>query len=68
MRRARADSTGPSIDAREHLLSRLREHVLADVLAGHSLDDVDDWLDGVDGLGHEEQAALWLYGWVSADR
>jgi hypothetical protein len=49
------------------LLARLREHVLADVLAGHSLDEVDDWLDGVEGLGREEPAALWLYGWVSAE-
>jgi hypothetical protein len=49
-------------------LVRLREHVLADVLAGHSLDEVDDWLDGVTGLGQEDHAALWLYGWVSADR
>jgi hypothetical protein len=44
------------------------EHVLADVLAAHSLEEVDDWLEGVDGLGREERAALWLYGWVSADR
>jgi hypothetical protein len=28
--------------------------VLADVLAGHSLDEVDDWLEGVEGLGREE--------------
>jgi hypothetical protein len=68
VRRARAGFTGPSVDARELLHARLREHVLADVLAGHSLDEVDDWLEGVDGLGHEEQAALWLYGWVSTDR
>jgi hypothetical protein len=60
--------TGPSADAHEQILARLREHVLADVVAGHSLDEVDDWLDGVDGLGQEEHAALWLYGWVSADR
>jgi hypothetical protein len=54
-------------DPREQLLARLREHVLADVLAGHSLDEVDDWLEGVEGLGREERAALWLYGWVSAE-
>lgn len=59
--------TGPSADPREQLLARLREHVLADVLAGHSLDEVDDWLEGVEGLGREERAALWLYGWVSAE-
>jgi hypothetical protein len=59
--------TGPSADPREQLLARLREHVLADVLAGHSLDEVDDWLEGVEGPGREERAALWLYGWVSAE-
>jgi hypothetical protein len=25
--------------------------VLADVLAGHSREEVDDWLEGVDGVG-----------------
>jgi hypothetical protein len=68
VRRARAGFTGPSADPHEQLLAGLREHVLADVLAGHSLDEVDDWLDGVADLGREDQAALWLYGWVSADR
>ena len=38
------------------------------MLASHSLEEVDDWLEGVDGLGREERAALWLDGWVSADR
>jgi hypothetical protein len=59
---------GPSADPPEQFLARLRQHVLADVLAGHSLEEVDDWLEGVDGLGREARAALWLYGWVSADR
>ena len=65
-RRARAG--GPSADPSEQFLARLRQHVLNDVLAGHSLEEVDDWLEGVDGLGREARAALWLYGWVSADR
>jgi hypothetical protein len=30
------------------------------VLAGHSLEEVDDWVEGVDGPGRAEQAALWL--------
>jgi hypothetical protein len=38
------------------------------VLAGHSLEEVDDRLEGDEGLGRDEQAALWLYGWVSPDR
>jgi hypothetical protein len=66
VRRARAG--GPSADPPEQFLASLREHVLADVLASHSLEEVDDWLEGVDGLGREERAALWLNGWVSADR
>jgi hypothetical protein len=63
VRRARAG--GPSADPPEQFLARLREHVLADVLAGHSLEEGDDWLEGI---GREERAALWLCGWVSADR
>ena len=54
VRRARAG--GPSADPPEQFL------------ASHSPEEVDDWLEGVDGLGREERAALWLYGWVSADR
>jgi hypothetical protein len=53
-------ATGPSADPREQLLARLREHVLADVLAGHSLDEVDDWLEGVEGLGREERGVVAL--------
>lgn len=67
VRRARPGFTGPSADPHEQLLARLRKHMPADVLAGDSLDEVDEWLDGVAGLGQEDQSALWLYGWVSAD-
>lgn len=54
--------------AHKKLIARTRAQVLADVQAGHSLDDVDDMLEGVHGLGREEQAALWLYGWASSER
>jgi hypothetical protein len=57
----------PGADPHEQHLARLRTHVLTDVLAGRSLEDVDAWLGAVAGLGQEEHAALWLYGWVSAD-
>jgi hypothetical protein len=59
----------PSTDAaHKKLIARTRAQVLADVQAGRSLDDVDDLLEGVRGLGREEQAALWLYAWASSDR
>lgn len=64
--RARCSLSRHGAGPHYELLTRLREHVLAEARAGHSLDAIDASLDGVVGLRHEDRAVLWLYGWASA--
>lgn len=44
---------------------QLMARIDAMTMEGMSLDDIEEWIDGRQGMSEEGRSALWLYAWAT---